>query len=149
MSMQNQNGNRNGNGNESDLEIFERAVEAKGRLLRVDADRAGPTPRRLALTFDVGRILLEATADGLTASSVAADATLPEGLDSLAEEEPWWRLLGNPITAAWPGDAGEAAGARSGESLWCLKLRFREEADHARIVLLEAAGPAVRVSLEG
>ena len=65
-----------------------------------------------------------------------------------AEEEPWWRLLGQRLTAAWPGELGEAAAAQGLGSLPVLKLCFREVAENPRIVVLEAAGAAVRVSLE-
>ena len=75
-------------------------------------------------------------------------AASPDGLDRLDEAEPWWRLLGQPLTAAWPGGVEEGVGARGLGSLMVLKLRFREESDGPRIVRLEAAGRAVRVSLE-
>ena len=133
---------------QGDLKIFERAVEARGRLLRVEADRSGATPRQLALTFDVGRILVRPTADGLSATQVEERAGLPSTLELLDEEEPWWRLLGQRLTAAWPGATGEAVGAQGLGSLDVLKLRFREAAENPRIVVLEAAGAAVRVSLE-
>jgi hypothetical protein len=133
---------------QADLEIFERAAAARGRLLRVEADRSGATPRQLALTFDVGRILVRPTADGLSATPVEERAALPGRLESQAEEEPWWRLLGQHLTAAWPGELGQAAGAQGLGSLAVLKLRFREVAENPRIVVLEAAGAAVRVSLE-
>ncbi len=134
---------------QGDLKIFERAVEARGRLLRVEADRSGATPRQLALTFDVGRILVRPTADGLSATQVEERAGLLSTLEPLDEEEPWWRLLGQPLTAAWPGaPTGEAVGAQGSVFLGVLKPRFREEAENPRIVVLEAAGAAVRVSLE-
>jgi hypothetical protein len=56
--------------------------------------------------------------------------------------------LGHPITAAWPGGVEEGVGARGLGSLMVLKLRFREESANPRILRLEAAGPAVRVSSE-
>ena len=133
---------------QTDLEIFERAVAARGRLLRVEADRSGATPRQLALTFDVGRILVSTIADGLSATQVEKRAELPGRLEPLDEEEPWWRLLGQQLTAAWPGATGEAVGAQGLGCLAVLKLRFRDEAENPRIVVLEAAGAAVRVSLE-
>ena len=130
------------------LEIFERAAAARGRLLRVEADRSGAMPRQLALTFDVGRILVRPTAGGLSATQVEERRELPGTLEPLDDEEPWWRLLGQQLTAAWPGATGEAVGAPSAGSLDVLKLRFREAAENPHIVVLEAAGAAVRVSLE-
>ena len=64
------------------------------------------------------------------------------------DDEPWWRLLGEPMTAAWPGGVEEGVGVRGLGSLMVLKLRFREESENPRIVRLEAAGRAIRISLE-
>ena len=130
---------------QSDLEIFERAVAARGRLLRVEADRPGATPRQLALTFDVGRFLVQSSGDALSATSVEQSGSLPDALESQAEEEPWWRLLGQPLTAVWPGATGQAVGAQGLGGSGVLKLRFREAAENPRVVALEAAGAAVGV----
>ena len=133
---------------EPGLKVFERAVEARGRILHVEADQTGATPGILVLTFDVGRILIRPGEDGLLVEHVEKAEALPDGLDPLDEVEPWWRLLGQPLTAAWPGGVEEGVGARGLGSLMVLKLRFREESDNPRVVRLEAAGRAVRVSLE-
>ena len=134
--------------NLSGLEIFERAVEARGRILRAEADYTDAAPGMLLLTFDVGRIVIRPHDDGLLIEPLEVGDAPPAGLESLDEHEPWWRLLGHPITAAWPGGVEEGVGARGLRSLMVLKLRFREESDHPRIVRLDAAGHAVRVSLE-
>lgn len=131
------------------LEIFERAVETRGRLLRVEADRSGATVGQLLLTFDVGRIGVTPSDDGLVIRRVADASELGASLGSLDEDEPWWRLLGNPLTAAWPGGVEEGVGAQGLGSLMVLKLRFREESENPRIIRLEAVGKAVRVSFEG
>jgi hypothetical protein len=57
-------------------------------------------------------------------------------------------LIGQPLTAVWPGAPEETLGTEDLGSMSVLKLRFREEAENPRIVVLEAAGAAVRVSLE-
>jgi hypothetical protein len=134
--------------NLSGLEIFERAVEARGRILRAEADYTDAAPGMLLLTFDVGRIAIRPQDDGLLIEPLEVGDAPPAGLESLDENEPWWRLLGQPITAAWPGGVEEGVGARGLGSLMVLKLRFRDESDHPRIVRFEAAGHAVRVSLE-
>jgi hypothetical protein len=134
---------------QTDLQIFERSVDARGRLLRVEADRAGLTPRQLVLTFDVGRVLLRPTGDGLSAAIVEEREALTTGVEPIDEEEPWWRVLGQPLTAAWPGGADETEGALGSGPLLVLKLRFREESENPRIVSLESAGSAIRVALEG
>jgi len=133
---------------QSGLEIFERAVEARGRLLRCEADRSGTTPGVLVLTFDVGRIVIRPTEDGLLVEHAADANALPDGLETADDEEPWWRLLGQSISAAWPGGVEDGVGARGLGALMVLKLRFREESDNSRTVRLEAAGRTVRVSLE-
>lgn len=158
---------------QTELQGFERAVEARGRLLRVEADRTGTKPRQLVLTFDVGRILIQPSHqaggrpggrpggqagghagsqpgdDGLSALLIEDRADLPADLTPVVEEEPWWRVLGQPLTAAWPGGIDAAVGAQVSGPLMSLKMRFREEAENPRVVLLESAGSAVRVSLEG
>jgi hypothetical protein len=134
---------------QTDLEVFERAVEARGRLLRVEGDRAGTQPRQLLLTFDVGRIRIQPTDEALSVNPIEDPSALASEWVPLVEEEPWWRVLGQPLTAAWPGGTEAATGARSAGPLLALKLRFREETEHPRIVRLESAGSAVRVSLEG
>lgn len=129
------------------LEILERAAEARGKMLRVEADRDGATAGILVFTFDVGRVLVTPSADGLEVAHVEAADTLPPGLVALEEDEPWWRLLGNPLTAAWPGGVETGVGARGLGSLMVLKLRFRDEGENPRVVQLEATGNAIRVSL--
>ncbi len=133
---------------QSGLEILERAAEARGKLLRAEADRAGATVGELLLTFDVGRVLVSPREDGLHISAIADPSAAPAGLGGLEEEEPWWRLLGNPVTAAWPGGVEEGVGASGLTSLMVLKLRFREEAENPRVVRIEATGSALRVALE-
>ena len=133
---------------QASVDIFERAATARGRILRVEADRADALPRILALTFDIGRIVVR-PADGEIRAEVVDDrVALPPGLVPLDEEDPWWRVLGQPITAVWPVES-EAAPVRTQTRLEALKLRFRESDQNPRIVGITAAGPALRVSLEG
>jgi len=132
----------------ADLENFERIVSAGGRILRAEAERTGATCEVLALTFDLGRIVIRSGDEGLSITQAADRGELPEELIALDEEDPWWRLMGQPLTAAWPGGVEEGVGARGLNSLMVLKMRFREESDNPRILCLEAAGRSVRVSLE-
>lgn len=130
------------------LAILERAAEARGKILRAEADRGGASVGLLALTFDVGRILITPADAGIEVSAVDVREALPDGLGSLDEEEPWWRLLGQPLTAAWPGGVEEGVGASGLGSLMILKLRFREESANPLVVRLEATGSAIRISLD-
>jgi hypothetical protein len=129
--------------------MLERAAEARGKILRVEADRAGASVGILALTFDVGRVVVTPSEGGLQIEHLEDPASMPDGLGVLDEEEPWWRLLGSPITAAWPGGVEEGVGARGLGSLMVLKLRFREESENPRVIQLEATGNSIRISLEG
>ena len=107
-------------------------------------------PRILVLTFDVGRIVVSpgSGSEGLRLSHAQERSGLPGNLVCLDEEEPWWRLLGQSIAAAWPGGVEEGVGASGLGSLMVLKLRFREQAESPHVVMLEAVGSALRVALE-
>jgi len=130
------------------LEILERVASAGGKILRAEGDRAGASVGVLTLTFDVGRVVIAPAEDGRAIAGVDSREGLPDVLGSLDEEEPWWRLLGQPLTAAWPGGVEEGVGASGLGKLMVVKLRFREETENPRVVRLEATGSAIRVSLE-
>ncbi len=132
----------------SGLEILERIAAAGGRILRAEADEPGATSAVFALTFDVGRVVVRSGDEGLLITQASDREEMPEALIGLDEEEPWWRLAGQPLTAAWPGGVEEGVGAKGLHSLMVLKMRFRAESDNPRILCLEAAGRSVRVSLE-
>lgn len=126
------------------IELFERAAEAKARLLRVARFRSeGGGATGLLLSFDVGQIAVEPLAAGDAALAVShpddGDSP-PQHLDPLDEQEPWWRLLGNPLTAVWPRSHGA--------SLHEIRLRFREPEDAARVVTLAIRGHSVAALLD-
>jgi peptide-methionine (R)-S-oxide reductase len=113
------------------IELFERAAEARGRFLRAEQLQAAggaSDPQRgpgFLLTFDVGRILV--AADPGNQSLLLRQVKNPEEVASirlteLGEEEPWWRIVGDPLTAVWPvhrgGGAGGCLGARGGGGAW-------------------------------
>ncbi|MCH2184424.1 hypothetical protein MK280_00970 [Myxococcota bacterium] len=136
------------------IELLERAAEAGGRLLRVEqlalAGEAD-TPERGAgflLTFDVGRILVAADRvhEQLVIRHIdSAEALSAIRLRPLDEEEPWWKLAGNPLTGAWLRAEGEGAAAGSG-AVSHVRLQFREsDQNPKRIALLYEQG-SVRVS---
>jgi len=130
------------------LDLLMRAAEARGKILRVEGDRPGTTVGVLVLTFDVGRVVLTSEGDGIAISGASEREALPAGIGGLEEEEPWWRLLGAPLSAAWPGGVEDGVGAQGLANLMVLKLRFREEGDNPRIVQLESTGNSMRVTLE-
>ena len=137
------------------IELFERAAEARGRILRVE--RSAPTGfgddpmagLAYLLTFDVGRILVASDGAGghLELAAVEDAGELPPGLEDLAEEEPWWRVLGNPICAVWPNAPGEAAESSTTGGLTSLCLQFREDSENPKLISLRAESPGVRVSI--
>ena len=57
---------------QTELAVFERAAESGGRLLRVEADRAGDSADALLLTFDVGRVLVRSSDAGLEVTYLEA-----------------------------------------------------------------------------
>ena len=125
------------------IELFERAVEGGGQLLRAEARVVGGASNHVAvllLTFDVGRILVRAepATGALVIDYVEAADKAPAGLTDASEEDPWWRVLGQPLARVWPvGDAGESV---------C--IQFRADDENPRLVTLEARGQAVGVRLE-
>ena len=125
-----------------------RAADARGKILRAEGDRGGATLGVLALTFDVGRVVITSQDDGLAISSATEREELPAAIGGLEEEEPWWRLLGAPLSSAWPGGVEDGVGAQGLGNLMVLKLRFREEDDNPRVVQLESTGNSIRVTME-
>ena len=109
------------------LQILERVAEARGKILRAEGDRAGSSVGVLALTFDVGRIVIAPSDDGLEIAGIGDREGLPDGLGSLDEE---------------------GVGASGLGKLMIVKMRFREESENPRVVRLEATGSAIRVSLD-
>jgi len=139
------------------IELFERVAEAQGRILKVDqlvAAGGDPDPSRgpgYLLTFDVGRILVVADPqhDRLLVRAVESPAAVEAiRTASVEEEEPWWRVVGNPATRAWPGSDGEGATAASGD-VREVRIQFREDTENPRVVSLRYDAQAVRVGMEG
>lgn len=121
------------------FELFERAAGARAQLLRVqrlgeaggEASAAG-----FVLTFDVGRILV--AADPRTRSlKVEPFEDEAAGLAMAAEEEPWWRVIGNPIVAAREVLASESIG-----------LQFRPDDENPRVIALFLDDGLVRAAVE-
>jgi len=139
------------------MEFFERAAEARGRILRVQQwlEEPGSTSvdasrgKGVLLTFDIGRILVsaDAAADALEITQIEDPAAVPGPLASLDEEEPWWAVLGNPITRAWPGATGDGASA-SVAHVRDVRLQFREDDENPKVVSLRLVGSEVCTAVE-
>ncbi len=137
------------------IEIFERAIDGSGRILRaeqlVPSGGAGDPCHApgFLLTFDVGRILVAANpaAKSLVIQTIEVGDSVEAQLAALDEEEPWWRVAGNPIARVWPEASGD--GAESGTAaVRGVRLQFRSDDDNPRIVSFRFEDAGVRVRLE-
>ncbi|MDE0886710.1 MAG: hypothetical protein OSB70_14375 [Myxococcota bacterium] len=137
------------------IELLERAAEAKGTFLKAEQlleARGDPDPSRgpgYLLTFDVGRVLVVADRGNacLAIRQVeAVDEYTSLRMASLEEEEPWWRVAGNPLVRAWPAHSGEGAASAS-EGISELRMQFRQEGDRPRIVSMRYQDGAVLVAM--
>ena len=114
-------------------EILDRVAEAGGKLLRVTRDPSaggGGLSRRLVLTFDVGALALSSVGGALECLAVASGEAA--ALDA-GEEEPWWAVLGHPLTRV----QAQAGGA--------FLVQFRADEASPRLFLIEPSGIAVGV----
>ena len=138
------------------IDLFEQAADAGGRILRVEqlvaADGDGDPQRGpgYLLTFDVGRILVAADPkhEQLLLRHVEdASEVSALRLASLDEEEPWWKVAGNPITRVWPAaDGGE--GAVAADAVHGVRLQFRADDENPKVISMVYEGGAVRVGEE-
>jgi hypothetical protein len=138
------------------IEIFERAAEAGGRLLRVEqlaptgsVDRGVAHGFAYVLTFDVGRICVAADPATriLSLRQVENPSELSGELIVLDEEDPWWKVSGNEVTRVWPGTEGVGASSGS-ERVGDLRIQFRKDDENPRIISLRYDDGAVTISEE-
>ena len=138
------------------LELFQRAADARGRIVRVEQLLSAGAEENPAqgvgylLTFDVGRILVAADPahERLSLHHVETAEEI-EAIKrvSLDEAEPWWRVAGNEITRVWP--AGQGAGAEGGsEDVREVRIQFREDSESPRVISLRYEAGAVHVGEE-
>jgi len=126
------------------IELFERAISGGGQLLQAEIAPLGAdtaTVAMLALTFDVGRIVVHAEPGGaeLSIEYVESPEQISKALQDASEEEPWWRLLGSPLARAWP-PGPDHPGA--------VCIQFRGDDQNPRVVTLQPRGSAIRIRLE-
>lgn len=135
------------------MELLERAAEADARILRVDQlmeSGAEPTPEQgigYLLGFDVGRVLVLPDREKacLTLREISSDDEIAEiQLLSLSEEEPWWRVVGQSLTRAWPGAHGEGALSSEGDPDE-IRLQFRADEENPKVISLYYGGGRVHV----
>ena len=126
------------------MELLERAAGTGAVLLQAEARSAAGSDElvtALLLTFDVGRVLLRANPRRaeLEAELLEPDARPPAEVESAAEQEPWWRVLGEPLVRVWSMGPALASG---------ICMQFRADEKEPRIITLEPQGASVRVRLE-
>jgi hypothetical protein len=124
-------------------ETLERVIQAQGCLLRVErVPLAGPAGAHassaLRLTFDVGIVTVRPGVDagGLEVEiGPGADPVSPVFL-SVSEEDPWWKVMGCPLTRV------EARGAG------CVRARFRGDRDKPRWLAVFPRNGGIEVSVD-
>jgi len=128
------------------IELLERAIQGGGQLLRAEtASGGGPSPVLspgvLLLTFDLGRIVVSAepSTRTLAIEYVETGESAPSGLHDASEDEPWWRLLGNPIARVWLAGSDHPG---------AVCIQFRADDQSPRILTLAPVGSEVEVRLE-
>jgi hypothetical protein len=126
---------------ESLVEILERAIQAQGRLLRVErAPLAGPAGARassaLRLTFDVGIVTVRPGEDESGLEVQVGPGAGPESpvFVSAVEEDPWWRVMGCPLTRV----QAQAAGG--------VRVQFRGDQENPRWLALLPRGGGIEAS---
>ena len=90
------------------------------------------------LVFDAGRVLVAAEAETRSLCALHSEdkEDAPSGMISSIEEEPWWRVLGCPLSGVWDETEGAV-----------LRLELRSEGAARRFITLTAEGEAVRCAL--
>jgi len=115
--------------------LLEEFCVQRPRLLRAEVAIArarlsgAPLLDEVALSFDAGVLRLRPVAETNEIQCVVSPDQLSSQLIDYAEEEPWWRVLGNPLIAASASPGSEAGSPE-------LTLQFREEASNPRFISL-------------
>lgn len=111
-------------------DCFSKVIARDGRLLRATLDGGPGGLAKLALTFDVGTLAIQSNNGVLVAE--AHEAGKGEAGTNADEIDPWWTVLGNPLSRVTEHEDG-------------LLIQFREDAASPKILLLRAEGPAVQL----
>jgi len=123
------------------MERLEKVAEARSRLLRVEelGPGGGATTPGFLLTFEVGRLLVKtdpATGEVQTEHIEGRDG-LPGPIADAGEEEPWWRLMGFPLTRV-----ARASGSGG------VRMQFREDDENPKVIVISPEAAEVRVFLD-
>jgi len=96
--------------------------------------------REIVLTFDAARLSIELGSAGELSCRVGAEPS-DHALENANEDEPWWRVLGAPLVAAWVVLEPKDTSAE-------LALQFRDAATNPRLISLSRHGDEIRVRCE-
>ena len=96
--------------------------------------------REIVLTFDASRLSIELGPAVELRCRIGAEPS-DQALENANEDEPWWRVLGAPLVAAWVVLEPKDASAE-------LALQFREDAANPRLISLSRHGDEIRVRCE-
>ena len=127
------------------MELLKRTAGAAGQLLRVETQFEGPSGDELSgllLTFDVGRVVLRAdsASDSLVEQYLEAGDSQPVDWVIADEEEPWWRVLGSPLSRVLDIDPGSGSVG--------VALQFRQDDDNPRRIAVLARDGRLVVQLQ-
>jgi hypothetical protein len=121
---------------------LQRVIEAQGRLLQVErAPLPGPAGARassaLRLVFDVGVVVLRPKGEGggLEVEIGYAAHAGSESFVSAGEEDPWWMVIGCPLTRVEDRPAGG------------VRVQFRADHDNPRRLDVFPRNRGVQASL--
>ena len=124
-------------------ETLERVIRAQGRLLQVErAPLAGPAGARvssaLRLIFDVGIVTLRSGGAGadLEVEIASVPDTQPSVFVSASEDDPWWKVMGFPLTRVGVRAAGG------------VRVQFRGDQENSRRLAVFSRGGGIEVSVD-
>jgi len=112
--------------------MFEKVAGKRGVLLSCAASGSAARLKRLRLTFDVGVMELVTEGSSLVCQSLPAGSEAT-GLRSWGEEDPWWKLMGQPISRV------------IAESRDCIRLQWRHDSDNPTVVEIKSSASGIEV----
>ncbi|MEX2207770.1 MAG: hypothetical protein WEF50_16215 [Myxococcota bacterium] len=105
-------------------------VRSGTRLLHVEANGS----RELSLRFDRGAVLVLLVDGGLELGGGRPPSESAEALD---ESDPWWTVIGQPLSGAW-------SVVDTDQRRLVVELQLRLDGESPKIVTLEPRGPRIR-----
>ena len=127
------------------MELLERVAGEGGQLLRVEMQLAGPAGDEISaliLTFDVGRVLLwaDSASGSLCEEQIQPGDSKPADWVIADDADPWWRVLGNPLSRVLDIDPGSGSLG--------VAMQFRPDGDNPRRIAVLARGGGLAVQLQ-